>query len=375
MEFVGLKGETLVKAPGSINGESFSIKHLEECSVFILDYSSEVEVADCVNCQIFIGPVDGPALFEGCSNCQVAVAAHLFKANACSTCEFGLYSSTQPALSGCTGIRIACWSGAYPGATQHFAAANLDPQNNQWNKVYDADAEEGGAPNFELLSEPAPYWEVPLEGQGPPESPVPGPTGAMYQPTAAPAGEVPAAAPAADFGFGDGGYDGSEAVPAAAPTENGAPVSPAGAIPDDFLMAGGDHIPSGDAPTVGSGMLEPAAASGEHPRVAAAKQQLQQRLKDQATKEGESKAALQQAASRYLEGFYGRRNQSKEERIRAGREALEGKGNGESGPTGTNEYERVVSLIDFNLQRPSGTDLSRFKSVLFTCKAKPPTAA
>lgn len=35
------------------------------------------------------GPVDGPALFEGCSNCQVAVAAHLFKANACSTCEFG----------------------------------------------------------------------------------------------------------------------------------------------------------------------------------------------------------------------------------------------------------------------------------------------
>ena len=35
------------------------------------------------------GPVDGPAIFESCSNCQVAVACHLFKANACTGCEFG----------------------------------------------------------------------------------------------------------------------------------------------------------------------------------------------------------------------------------------------------------------------------------------------
>lgn len=116
------------------------------------------------------GPVDGPAIFENCTNCQVAVAATVFKANNCSNCEFGerssgclararphaatyhaclpampappsarpalccehglsllnsapfcptgLYSCTQPAISGCSGIRIACWSGAYPLLTQ-----------------------------------------------------------------------------------------------------------------------------------------------------------------------------------------------------------------------------------------------------------------
>lgn len=42
------------------------------------------------------------------------------------------------------------------------------------------------------------------------------------------------------------------------------------------------HIPSQDVETLPSGMLEPAAAAGEHPRVSAAKQALQQRLKDQA---------------------------------------------------------------------------------------------
>lgn len=367
MEFSGLKGETLVKPPGSINGESFSIRDLEECSVFILDYSSEVEISGCTNCQIFIGPVDGPAIFENCSNCQVAVAAHLFKANGCSNCEFGLYSSTQPAISASSGIRIACWSGAYPMLTQHFAAANLDPNTNQWNKVYDASAEEGGTPNFELLTEQTPYWEVPLENFGAPDNPVPGPTGAMYQSPAAPQPQVEGAV-SDEFSF-----DASAPAGENGPTSAAAgPAAAGGAIPDDFLSAGGEmqHIPSGDADTVPSGMLEVPAAGGDHPLVAAAKARLQQRLKEQAEEEADRKAAVQGTASQYLEQFYERRNRAKEDRIKAGREALEGKGNGELGPSGPNEPERILSMIDFHLTRPNGTDLSRFKSVLFTCKAK-----
>jgi protein XRP2 len=359
MDFADQKGETLVRAPGSINGESFAIKNLEECSVFILDYSSEVEVFNCTNCQIFIGPVDGPAIFTDCTNCQVAVASHTFKANNCSNCEFGLYTSTSPAIQGSSGIRIACWAGAYPQLAQHFAAANLDPAANQWNKVYDASAEEeeGATPNFQLVTEQTPYWEVPLDNFGPCENPVPAPDGQLYQ-AATPAGAVAAD----EFTF--------ETAAPAAPAENGPPAAVAGAISDDFLAAGGEHIPSQDVETIPSGMLDPAAASGEHPRVTAAKQRLQQRLKDQAQQEAESKSGIKAAAGQYLESFYERRNKSKEERIQAQREALEGKGNGEHGPEGSNEWERIISMIDFNLTRPNGSDLSRFKSVLFTAKSK-----
>jgi hypothetical protein len=42
------------------------------------------------------------------------------------------------------------------------------------------------------------------------------------------------------------------------------------------------HVPSEQAETLPSGMLEPAAAGGDHPAVAAAKQRLQQRMRDQA---------------------------------------------------------------------------------------------
>jgi hypothetical protein len=51
-------------------------------------------------------------------------------------------------------------------------------------------------------------------------------------------------------------------------------------VPPDLLHA--QHVPSDQAETVSSGLLEPAAAGGDHPAVAAAKARLQQRMKDQA---------------------------------------------------------------------------------------------
>ena len=36
-------------------------------------------------------------------------------------------------------MRFSCWMGAYPTLSGHFAAANLDPQSNMWDKVRPAD--------------------------------------------------------------------------------------------------------------------------------------------------------------------------------------------------------------------------------------------
>lgn len=319
------------------------MKNLEECSVFILDYTSEVEVTNCSNCQIFIGPVDGPAIFDGCTNCQVAVACQQFQAKNCDRIEYGLYCATQPSLNGCTGITIGCWAGAYPGLTSHFMAANLDPKANNWIKVYDASAEEGAPANFQLVEgPPAQYWEVPLEGEGLCENPVPAADGSMYQ--AAPDGGAEAATSA-------------DPLPAQPLPENG--------FADEFM---GSHPDSTSLEGPPTGMLDQ--NTGEHPRVAAAKKKLQERLAEQSKYEAEQKAEIVQAAGRYLESFYEQRNKAKDDRIKATREQLEGRGNGEHGPEGATEWERTTSIIDFNLTRPNGTDLSRFKSVLFACKSK-----
>lgn len=342
-----LKGETVVKTPGSINGESFVLKNLEDCSVFILDYSSEVEVTNCSNCQIFVGPVDGPAIFDGVRNCSVAVACQQFQAKGCKDVEFGLYCATQPSLSSSRGIRIAPWAGAYPGLTAHFAAANLDPSAaaNHWNKVYDAQSGDSGSaePNFEVVAGADEWWEVPLEGAGPPDNPVPRPDGSLYSP------------PAGPRGFDAGSFEEETPAPveAPAPLQNG----------------GGAHAPSQAQETVPSGMLDPA-ASDEHPRVTAAKQKLQARLAEQARAEAAKKAEAAAAAAKYLESFYEKRNRTKAERIKAIRKEAEAKATPESGPQGSNEWERTISLLDLNASRPSGTDLSRFKAVLLSLKAQ-----
>lgn len=40
------------------------------------------------------------------------------------------------------------------------------------------------------------------------------------------------------------------------------------------------------------------------------------------------------------------------------------------GASGEGEWERAISLIDFNFTRPSGTDLTRLKGVLFAAKGR-----
>ena len=42
----------------------------------------------------------------------------------------------------------------------------------------------------------------------------------------------------------------------------------------------------------------------------------------------------------------------------------------QQGASGDNEWERAISLIDFNFTRPNGSDLSRQRGVLFSAKAK-----
>jgi hypothetical protein len=42
----------------------------------------------------------------------------------------------------------------------------------------------------------------------------------------------------------------------------------------------------------------------------------------------------------------------------------------EGQPGGDIPWDRIIDMINFNLSRPNAPDLSRFKSVLYACKAK-----
>lgn len=70
-----------------------------------------------------------------------------------------------------------------------------------------------------------------------------------------------------------------------------------------------------------------------------------------------------------------KRNTTKGQRSKENRTAEAGAA--VAGPEGDTEWEKAISLINFGFGRPNGTDLARFKSVLFSAKSKnvPTTSA
>ncbi|KAK9840651.1 hypothetical protein WJX81_007029 [Elliptochloris bilobata] len=367
VEFCDLDGQSITKHPGELNGESVVLKNLKDCSVYLLDYTGEVEVTGCTSCQIFIGPVDGPAIFSNCKDCQVAVAAQQFQAKACTDVEFGLYCATQPTVAASTGLRFSCWMGAYPGLAAHFRAAGLNPGNNHWDKVQDISADSGAEATFELV-EAVHYWVVPLADAGPLENPVSAADGSRYQPgvdhTPADGGEPTTLLGSAAAAIGRAG-----AAAAAAPAAAAATVSNAlfGAPEENGDAGGGGFFSSAPAENghAGGSASQGAVGAGrEHPKVAAVRAAVRERLAKQEADEASSKDALVQKAASYLETFYQKRNTAKSQRAKENRGAEMAAA--VAGPEGDGEWEKALSLINFSFGRPSGSDLSRYKTALQT---------
>mmetsp|Transcript_18560 Transcript_18560/g.60486 ORF Transcript_18560/g.60486 Transcript_18560/m.60486 type:complete len:411 (-) Transcript_18560:1778-3010(-) len=199
-------GESLAKRPGTLKGEGFLMMNLTECKAYVLDYTQQVQVDLCSDCTLVIGPVDGSVFFRDCKNCTIYVACRQLRTRDCENCTISLYCATDPIIETSKDITFSCWMGAYPGLSEQFVAANLDPLANNWRKVYNFNQEEENAEgHFTVLDDAAltgvPWLEVtdPEDGFGPlegtPENPVPAADGRVYAASAgvaASAGFVPA---------------------------------------------------------------------------------------------------------------------------------------------------------------------------------------
>lgn len=291
-----------------------------------------MEIADCQRCKILSGPTDGPVLVTSCTDCTFSVACQQFQAKGCTNCDFALSSATAPTLSQSTDIRFKCWNVRYPGLSEQFVAANLDPNTNQWNKVYDASAgADDSAPHYTVINEPSEPWEV---------------TDTMNEESPQVAATTTATTAA----------NAQEDLQQQEIDQQNLFTLENGSSDKDPMANGNDayvHTESG----------RPGNKSEEKARSA-----LQERLSQQSKEEQEKKAAAQRQAAAFLEKFYEKRNKERDARISAGREELNRRGSGETGPEGANIWERAISMIDFNAAR--GADLTRFKSVLFASKEK-----
>ncbi|CAK66950.1 unnamed protein product (macronuclear) [Paramecium tetraurelia] len=170
-------GQELIKYPGQLNGLDFVVSNCEDCTIYICDHAAQIFVDLSKNCKIFIGPVEGSIFVRKCENIEISVASSQFRVSNSNNIQCFVYTSSDPALEKSTGISFAPYNFTYPGITEDFGKAKLDPANNKWSQVFDF-TPNAEASNWTLLH-PSQFHLVSKSFEGleePEQCPVPIPT-------------------------------------------------------------------------------------------------------------------------------------------------------------------------------------------------------
>eukprot|EP00128_Syssomonas_multiformis_P017073 Colp12_sorted_trinity150504_noHs@34636 len=149
--FSKLKGQTVGKLPGKINGLNFVIEDCEDCFIYLFDYIDSVQIDACKNCTIVIGPVKGSVFLRELTNCKCIIACQQFRTRDCKNMDTYLYCMTRPIIESSSKLRFGCLQLSYPEFEAHFKAAGLEIFNNDWSDIYDFSPSDGA--NFSFMPE------------------------------------------------------------------------------------------------------------------------------------------------------------------------------------------------------------------------------
>ncbi|GAB6032776.1 Protein Xrp2, variant 3 [Chamberlinius hualienensis] len=145
-----LKGEKIIKKPGSIEGEQFIIQNCEECEISVLDYTNSVTIDDCVNCKIILGPIKGSVFIRNCKDSNFIISCQQFRIRDCWNLNVFLSVATQPIIEASTKIKIGCYRFSYADLEDQFIKAGLSSFNNSWYDICDFTPKEDGS-NWSLI--------------------------------------------------------------------------------------------------------------------------------------------------------------------------------------------------------------------------------
>jgi len=132
------EGETIVRKPGEIKGQSFTIQDLKNCTVALFDNSAQVQIDDCVNCKIFIGPCESSVFIRTCKDCQLVVSCAQFRARDCTNMDVLLHVGRgQPIIETSSDIRFGPFHGSYAELKGQLASASMSAWDTEWTNVHD----------------------------------------------------------------------------------------------------------------------------------------------------------------------------------------------------------------------------------------------
>jgi protein XRP2 len=149
---VNLTGQTVVKRPGSINGQQFVVMGCEDCDSWVCDHCEMVTIDRSRNCRIFIGPCESSIFVRNCANVKLVAACRQFRTRDCEDLDVLMHCVSQPTIETSKRVRFGCFQFFYFALGAQFEKARLPVFNNRWSEVYNYKPMHGG---YELLTGPA----------------------------------------------------------------------------------------------------------------------------------------------------------------------------------------------------------------------------
>lgn len=133
----GKKGEKILREPGSLMGYDFVIDGCEGCEFRLLDNTSQVQVDECKDCKILIGPVGGSVFVRNCERCVIFTACQQLRTRECIDCDILLIIPGTPIIEMSKNLRFGPLPmDLYPEFQAQLPKPLIDKKN-EWHKIYD----------------------------------------------------------------------------------------------------------------------------------------------------------------------------------------------------------------------------------------------
>lgn len=150
-----VKGETVGRMPGTVQGQQLLIQNCQDANIYIFDYSATITIDDCTNCNFFIGPVKQSLFIRDCQQCRLVLACQQFRTRDCRHIDAFFLCESQPIIESSSKMRLGCFRFFYPELESQFKASGLSIFNNNWSNIHDFTPVPDEAPNFSFLPEDA----------------------------------------------------------------------------------------------------------------------------------------------------------------------------------------------------------------------------
>ena len=140
-----------MKKPGDINGIDFQIKDLDNCIVYLFDWTAQLQLDKCTNCKFYIGPIKGSIFIRDCSNCTFAVACSQFRCRDLYDSTVYLFAGNNPCIESSKNVKFGPYNLGYPKMDEHVKTSGLKIDENVWDLIHDFTENDSGEKNFSII--------------------------------------------------------------------------------------------------------------------------------------------------------------------------------------------------------------------------------